>query len=327
MNKEIKVAVTIPSYRQQELLKRTLSSLRDQTYKNFEVIILDDQSGVNFREEFADFFEQLTIKVVTHTSNIGAMRNLLESIMFPTEAPYVFSLHEDDYIAEDYIERAVEALEREELAAFVLTSPIWISGSDTYKKFSMKKSSYGIMQRQEFMYQALRGTSFIFGSVIYRKKYLTPEGYDTEKYHTFCDRVFLSNLLKEDRVALFYSEPGIFVQDHNLDESNPRPKGATLQHLVNYYDFYKTELHINEQVKRKIISNAYLLSCASMPRKVSFLQVFNAQKSNRFIDFRYLDTRGLYAIMRLLFNKKLFHFFIRIASYIKTKKYLLIASR
>lgn len=39
------ISVYIPTYNRLELLKRAVQSVQNQTYKNFEIIIVDDNSS------------------------------------------------------------------------------------------------------------------------------------------------------------------------------------------------------------------------------------------------------------------------------------------
>lgn len=50
MNKRPKISVVLPTYNRAQLLKRSIQSVLDQTYKDFEVIVVDDGSTDNTEE-------------------------------------------------------------------------------------------------------------------------------------------------------------------------------------------------------------------------------------------------------------------------------------
>ncbi|MEC4685991.1 MAG: glycosyltransferase [Nitrospirota bacterium] len=70
------VSVIVPSYNRAHLLVRALQSILNQTYRDFEVIVVDDGSTDN-TEEIVRSFSALDIRYVRHESNKGeaAARN------------------------------------------------------------------------------------------------------------------------------------------------------------------------------------------------------------------------------------------------------------
>jgi glycosyltransferase involved in cell wall biosynthesis/GT2 family glycosyltransferase len=100
------VSVCIPTYNREKLLKQTLDSVFAQTYKNFEVVIVDDgstdgtkqmleNSGYNVRY----YWQQ--------NSGDGAARNKLISL---AQGKYISFLDSDDLLFPDSLERLIAAM-------------------------------------------------------------------------------------------------------------------------------------------------------------------------------------------------------------------------
>lgn len=70
-DKEPTVSIIIPTYNRAYLIERSIKSVLDQTYKDFEVIIVDDASTDN-TEEIIRLFENNKIKYVKNETNKGA---------------------------------------------------------------------------------------------------------------------------------------------------------------------------------------------------------------------------------------------------------------
>ena len=70
-------SVIIPTLNRKNLLKRALLSLRNQTFKNFEVVIVDDMSN-DGSYEMIKTFNDLDLKYIENCSNgiIAKSRNL-----------------------------------------------------------------------------------------------------------------------------------------------------------------------------------------------------------------------------------------------------------
>ncbi len=58
MDEHIKVSVIIPYFKNKKFIKETLESVLGQTYKNVEIIVVDDGSDDGLVEEYGDFFRK-----------------------------------------------------------------------------------------------------------------------------------------------------------------------------------------------------------------------------------------------------------------------------
>lgn len=72
-----KVSVVIPTYNRAKLLKRTVLSVLNQTYRDFEIIVVDDAS-TDDTEEVVRSFSDERIRYIRHNENKGdaAARNI-----------------------------------------------------------------------------------------------------------------------------------------------------------------------------------------------------------------------------------------------------------
>jgi glycosyltransferase involved in cell wall biosynthesis len=65
------VSVIIPTYNRAHLLSRAIRSILDQTYQNFEIIVVDDRSSDNTEEALRNIRDE-RIKYIRHEENRGA---------------------------------------------------------------------------------------------------------------------------------------------------------------------------------------------------------------------------------------------------------------
>ena len=117
------VSVIIQVYNVSPYLRQCLDSVAAQTYRNLEIIIVDDGS----RDDSGRICDQYTetdqrIQVL-HTANRGlsAARNLALDIM---TGSYIFFLDSDDWIERDIIETFVSAAEQTQ--ADIVSARIWL---------------------------------------------------------------------------------------------------------------------------------------------------------------------------------------------------------
>ena len=119
---KVLVSVIINVYNCKEYLPYSLESVRQQTYKNLEVILVDDCStdgSCEFCDEFCKQDERF--RVIHHEKNTGVSgpRN---TGLKAAKGDYIYFMDSDDYIHVEAIEALVGAIKETglELAAFDL---------------------------------------------------------------------------------------------------------------------------------------------------------------------------------------------------------------
>lgn len=107
------VSVIIPVYNSGKYLKRTLESVINQTFKDFEVLCVNDCSTDNSLEILEEFAKQdKRIKIINNTKNIGSALSRNAGID-NARGEYIYFLDSDDYIEQKYLECMVEKIEQE----------------------------------------------------------------------------------------------------------------------------------------------------------------------------------------------------------------------
>lgn len=102
------VTVVLPIYNVEQYLDRCINSVVNQTYKNLEIILVDDESPDNC-PKMCDEWAKMDSRIkVIHKKNqgLGYARNTgIDS----ATGEYIYFVDSDDYIAMDTIELAYKA--------------------------------------------------------------------------------------------------------------------------------------------------------------------------------------------------------------------------
>jgi len=107
-----KVSLIIPVYNVERFLTKCLESVAAQTYKNLEVIIVNDGSrdgSLDIIKSFAEKNSNFKYYTIENQGQ-GMARNIG---IRHSSGKYISFLDSDDYIAEDFIEKMVDAIETE----------------------------------------------------------------------------------------------------------------------------------------------------------------------------------------------------------------------
>jgi len=102
-----KVSICIPTYNRKDFLIETLDSILQQTYKDYEIVIVDDGST----DDTADMIKKLNFPVTYHRQeNRGdaAARNKLIEL---AKGKYITFIDSDDLLLPDAVEKMVKAAE------------------------------------------------------------------------------------------------------------------------------------------------------------------------------------------------------------------------
>ncbi|MCW8107613.1 glycosyltransferase [Alteromonas ponticola] len=140
-NTEQKVSLIIPCFNRTQFLSQTLHSISRQTYKNYDVVIIDDGSSVEAQQKIKSIietFQNLTIKFVVNRKSVGASkaRNLGVDA---TDAPLIMFVDDDDVLHPEAVTNLVSAMHRTQ-SDFVTTSFCYFEGN-TYPSFSQTEAT------------------------------------------------------------------------------------------------------------------------------------------------------------------------------------------
>lgn len=106
------VSVIIPAYNAEKFLKTSVSSVLKQTYKNIELIIVNDGS-VDGTSEVAGEYAKKHKNVLVVTKKNGGLGYARNTGNEHAKGDYIYYLDADDAITEHCIERLVDAAEKE----------------------------------------------------------------------------------------------------------------------------------------------------------------------------------------------------------------------
>ena len=118
-NEKIKVSIIMPVYNVEKFLEKTFQSVIDQTFKDFELLVVDD-GATDSSGKICDEYAQKDNRIqVFHKKNGGApeARNVA---IEKAKGKYIYCMDSDDWIEKEYIEKMYNLAE-ENNADIVIT--------------------------------------------------------------------------------------------------------------------------------------------------------------------------------------------------------------
>ena len=108
------VSVIIPVYNAQEGIKQCMDSLLNQSFTDFEIILLNDGSTDNSLEVIKKYAADNDFIRVIDKENEGVAKTRNKGIQL-ANGKYIVFIDNDDFVDSDYLERFYNAIDQEQL--------------------------------------------------------------------------------------------------------------------------------------------------------------------------------------------------------------------
>jgi glycosyltransferase involved in cell wall biosynthesis len=130
-----KVSVIVPSYNHARFLRRRMDSVLQQTYQDFELILLDDCSPDNSREILSSYAGDPRVRMEFNATNSGSTFKQWNKGVGLACGEYVWIAESDDYADPRFLEQLVMVLDSEPMAAYAYCRSWRVSAEDTVNGF------------------------------------------------------------------------------------------------------------------------------------------------------------------------------------------------
>lgn len=248
------ISIIIPVYNTAKYIKRTLESILNQTFKDFEVICINDKSKDQSLEILEDFAKKDNrIKVLDNEKNLGAALTRNVGINM-AKGEYIYFLDADDYIDEKYLECMLEKIEQEK-CDIVLNMSIQSESNGVVSQFhhpSMPK----INQNGEYLDKitTIHDAPCFIWARIYRKALLDKYNLRFLDIHATDDVVFNAIVdMYVDKTFVFYGEKYHYtVNNTSVTGVAKSIDDRDLQHIKAHsviYDYLKERNKLDEKLK------------------------------------------------------------------------------
>ncbi len=156
MKKQPLVAIIIACYNQENFIKDTIESVKNQTFTDYECIIVDDGSTDKSLSIIQNCILNDDRFKVFHKNNEGICMTRNYGIS-KSSAKYILPLDGDDKIASEYIEKAVQYLENDDTIKIVYCKA---------EKFGAER---GLFHLPKFNMETMLVNNCIFNCAFFRK--------------------------------------------------------------------------------------------------------------------------------------------------------------
>lgn len=247
MNKEPLISIIIPVYNTEKYLEHCLDSVINQTYKNLEIILIDDGSNDNSGLICEDYKKKDNRISVLHKQNEGVSktRNIGLKIF---KGEYVSFVDSDDYISNNFVKHMYNLINKYN-ADFSVCSYCHIYNGIVSKKVIFNDcvfSDDAVFHHNTF--QNYMGYKLFKRSLVLNSRFKDDIGLSE-------DSIFVRELLLKTHKIVFTSKIYYFYVMNPNSISHSRDFYLyELREIVNYLYQYLLELSFHRKTNINIIS-------------------------------------------------------------------------
>lgn len=151
------ITFIVTSFNYENYVLKTLESIKNQTYENIEIIVVDDKSSDNSVEKikkFAKDNKNLPLKLIEHSENLGQMATMQIGLLH-AQGQFISFIDSDDILVKDYA-RTLIRVHLSSSIAFVSGQLVEIGENDeihtTYSVSSFQREkSYELKSLDELL--------------------------------------------------------------------------------------------------------------------------------------------------------------------------------
>ena len=131
------VSVIIPNYNHASFLKQRIDSVLSQTFKDFELIILDDYSSDNSREIIEQYRNNSKVSnIVYNDINSGSTFKQWEKGIELSKGKYIWIAESDDWCEPSFLETLVRAFDKNDRLSVAYVQSYYMLGLNKIKWIS-----------------------------------------------------------------------------------------------------------------------------------------------------------------------------------------------
>lgn len=249
----LKVSVIIPTYNRAKLVDRAINSVLVQTFKDFELLIVDDVSTDN-TQQIVEQFRDERIKIIHHQKNKGGSAARNTGIKMAM-GEYIAFLDDDDEWIPTKLEKQMRFFERCRRNVGLIYS--WAEIIDEKKNLFVKSQS---KVKGKFLREILERSFLISSTVIVKKACFRSVGLFDENFISCQDREMWTRIATRYEVEVLPEYLVRYYRHSDVSISTSKKVNyGYYQYFTKFQNFYLQQGMKNE-LSQHLNSAAYKLA-------------------------------------------------------------------
>lgn len=245
------VSIVLPTYNRADLIGETIQSVIDQSYLQWELIIIDDGSSDDTKERIACFSDgRIQYHFIEHTGILGKVRN---TGMRLAKGNYIAFLDSDDIWLPHKLEFQLSLFKKHLQASFIFGHGVQF-GNGAIAPPELENLFIGNV----FLFQLLEERFIIYPSTfLFKREVFNAMGYINEHLSGGDNDFFFRMAQRYD--GIFIGEKLVKIRKHDQNISTERELIFSRENVELIQRLFKENLLTRKQFKRIVSKQHYKL--------------------------------------------------------------------
>lgn len=273
MYSNILVSVIIPNYNHALYLKQRIDSVLNQTFQDFEVIILDDCSTDDSREIIEQYRGNAKIsQIIYNEQNSGGLFKQWIKGIENAKGNYIWIAESDDYASLTFLEETLKVIEQDDSLGMVFTNSDTVNSQGHFLQTTAetKSSCFTLLETFQNTIDKNNASQFLMtemiisnaSSVLFRKTSLLLLDFnELKKFINTGDRFVYLGIALKSKIN-YIPQPLNFMRSHENNTTKKSFENGNIHkdrlRVLNYYFEELYSVSTNRKSVIQFYKNNYL---------------------------------------------------------------------
>lgn len=318
-----KVSVIVPVYNVEEYIDKCLDTLTNQTFKDYELIVINDGSSDNSESIILDYQKKYPKLIKYYKKENGGLSSARNYGIEKSTGEYLMFIDSDDYVSNDMVEKLYNKIDKEQSDMVICNYYRVTCKGKFIKNYNINPGTTNIKSNPEIILNKQAAWN-----KIYKKELFSQNKFDEGKYYE--DLRLIPKLYLEckkiafiDDFCYYYIErDNSIMKDINLEKNYEIVEA--IDSLITYYKSHNKYERYKEEIEFMMLDNIMVstfdrIICSTdniknnLKRYWDFIDNnFPNYKKNKYIKtwdkkrklIYFLNSHKLYYITKLIFKMK-----------------------
>ena len=253
----IDVSVIVPVYNTEKYLEKCLDSIINQTFINYEIIIMNDGSPDNSETIIQEYLTKYPQKIKYYKKENGGLSDARNMGILKSSGKYLMFVDSDDYISEDMIEKLYNCIETQGSDMAICNMIKIDSKNQSTKIINYNPGTVNILEDKKILFNLPCACN-----KMYNKKLFDNLKFDKNKYYEdlrLINKLYLNcnKVAFIDDFCYYYVERNnSIMHDGNLEKNFEIVEA--IQSLIDYYQKENQYKIFQEELEFLMIDNVII---------------------------------------------------------------------
>lgn len=258
------VSIIIPNYNHELFLKQRIDSVLKQSYQNFEIIILDDNSTDGSRDVIEKYRTNAKVSnIIYNENNSGSVFKQWIKGIDLAKGDYIWIAESDDFATDNFLETTVQLLDKNLELGMVFTNTQMVDElGSPIEDDNSKSDVFRELKEQNNTIDKTNLTSFLFkhliiknaSSVLFRKKALKSiRLQDITNFTNTGDRFVYIGIAISNKI-IYIEDRLNFMRSHQNNTTKKNfTNGKIYKDRLKIFSYYIEKLDLNSGAKDNLL--------------------------------------------------------------------------